>query len=152
MDNVKEEILSIDGIRQIDITDLYARRGLWYILADRTIPTESLETIDDICDTLRQIPTSFDCNRYRRQKSIDNYDPTAIDSVVEKYRNAPIPEDNKWDAPLFPSSNNTDPEQNTATYTVPDEKYRKLTQSLDQIRGLYNDLQNHQKKDSGKCI
>ena len=28
MDNVKEEILSIEGIRQIDITNLYTRRGL----------------------------------------------------------------------------------------------------------------------------
>ena len=66
-----------------------------YLLADKTIPTASLEIIDDICDNLRQLPTSFNNNRYRQQESIDNYDPNTINSVVDKYKNAPIPLENK---------------------------------------------------------
>ena len=112
---------------------------------------ESLETIDDICDNLRQLLTSFECNWYRWQESINNYDPNAINSVLEKYKDAPIPADNKWNAPLFPPSNNKDrPAQTTATHFVPDEKYRELTQLLDQIRGLYNELQNNQENETKK--
>ena len=85
----------------------------------------SLEIIDDICDNLRQLPTSFDNNRYQRQESIDNYDPNAINSVVDKYKNAPIPLENKWNTPLFLTINNNDHSvHSAATYPVPNEKYR----------------------------
>ena len=58
--------------------------------------------------------------------------------------------DNKWNAPLFPSNDDDRPAQTTATHSVPDEIYRKLTQSLDQIRGLCNKLQNNQENETKK--
>ena len=100
MDSVRDEILEIESVAQIDKTNQTKRRGMHNILVSNDITQDELAIIDKVCVKMNgQTPCTFTnpSNRYRRTTDADNFSQASVSIVVERNNNIP----DAWSNPLF---------------------------------------------------
>ena len=111
MEAIMDDI-TLAGIISISPTDKLKQRGLWHLLAHKSLSQESKQQIDTILTQLNvhrpHGPSDFPDYLRSRYRSSDNQSRVDIEdyqNLVQKYVDvAPDPEQNSWDKPLFATS------------------------------------------------
>ena len=134
--------ITLAGIISISPTDKLYQRGLWHLLAPKSLPQDSKQQIDDILTQLNVQrpygPSDFQDHLRSCYCSGDNQSRVDIEdyqNLVQKYVDiAPDPEQNSWDKPLFATSVSDASVVTAATTSLDMDKLHSIERELSTLK------------------
>ena len=141
MEAIMDDI-TLTGVISISPTDKLEQRGLWHLLAPKSLSQDSKQQIDDILTQLNVHrpfgPSDFPDHLRSRYRSSDYQSRVDIDdyhNLVQKYVDiAPEPEQNSWEKPLFATSVSDASVVTAATTSLDMDKLHSIEKELSTLK------------------
>ena len=106
INSVRDKILAIESVIQINSKNQTERRGMHNILVSKDVTQDEFSIIDKVCARMNcQLPCNFTnpSDHYRRSTNMDNFTQASVSIIVESNNNL---DPNAWETPLFPKNQN----------------------------------------------